>query len=88
MDREAVDEDGMSFLRGSLAEAFEEHKDARGLRVMQPGVVAAHDIVQEYVDVGRLVRVEGSDEGIRVRDKISLRRDQLENEADLNDLSL
>ena len=46
MDREAVDEDGMSFLRGSLAEAFEEHKDARGLRVMQPSVVAAHDIVQ------------------------------------------
>ena len=58
MNRKAVDEDGVSLLRSSLAEALEENKDARGLRVMQPRVVAAHDVVQEYVNVGRLVGVE------------------------------
>lgn len=64
MDREAVNEDGMSLLRGGLTEAFEEHEDARCLRVMQPSVVAAHHIVQEYIDVGRLMRVERGDERV------------------------
>ena len=84
VDRKAVDEDWVAFLGSGLAQALEENKDAWSLRVVQPRVVAAHDIIQEYVDVGHLVRMERSDQLVRIRDQITLRSDQLEDEADLD----
>ena len=88
VDCEAINENRVSLLCGRLAEALEEDEDAGRLRVVQPGVVAADDVVEQDVDVGRLVRVERCDDLVRVRDDVTLGCHQLEDEADLNDLGL
>ena len=68
MDGEAVDEDWVTFLCGRLAEALKEDEDARGLWVMKPGIVAAHDVVQKYIDVRHLVGMERGDKWVWIRD--------------------
>ena len=64
VDSETVDEDGVAFLGSGLAEALEQDEDAGGLRVVQSGIVAAHDVVQENVYVGHFVRVKRSYERV------------------------
>ena len=55
---------------------------------MQPSIVAHNHVVQQNIDVGGFVRVEGRDEGVRVRDKVALGCNHLQNEAYLYDSGL
>jgi len=64
MDCEAVNEDRESFLGGSLAEALHEHEDDGRLGVKQTCVVTHNYVVQQDVDVGNLVGVEGRHHGV------------------------
>ena len=50
--------------------------------------MAHHNVVEQDVDVGNFVRVEWCDQGVGVRDLIALRRNELQDEANLNNLGL
>ena len=61
VDREAVDDDREPFLRGGLAEPFHKNENSRCLSFMQARILAQNHIVEEDVDVGNFVRMEGCD---------------------------
>ena len=71
----------------NLTKAFDQNQYARGLLVVQACVVAHDNVVEQYVDVGDLVRVKRCDEGVRIGDEIALHGDHLQNLSDLNYLS-
>lgn len=59
MHSEAIDEDWVAFLSSRLAKSFEEDQDAGGLQVVEPCIVTHHDVVENDVDVGDVVRMKG-----------------------------
>ena len=64
VDSQAVNEDRVSLLRSGLTESFKKDQDARCLLVVQAGVEAYDDIVEEYIDIRDFERLKRSDLGL------------------------
>ena len=58
MNREAVDENGVTLLDGGLAEALQQDKDTGCLGIVEARVVTYHDIVEKDVNVWYFVGME------------------------------
>jgi len=86
MDSKAVDEDGQTLLRGHLAKTFEQDENKRGLLIVDAGIVAHDDEIDEDIDVGDFVRVEWRHMRVCRRDHVSTLSNQLQDAANLEDL--
>ena len=64
MNRVAVDDDWKALLCCHLAEALQEDKDGGRLCIVEAGIVADNDVVEEDIDVWHLVRVKWCHKGV------------------------
>ena len=71
---------------GGLAEALQQDKDTGCLGIVEARVVTNYNVIKKDVDVGYFVGVERCDDHVRILDQIAFGRDELQDEADLDDL--
>jgi len=87
MDSVAVDYNVEASVCSRLAHPLQENKYTWRLLVLQARVKAHHDIVQQHIDAGDLLRVKGCLVALASRRYVvALLREELEDEAYLQNL--